>query len=67
MNVDRNSGPSADDLRRLTEQALAELRTFDDHDPVARRAMRAVRLTIHTLEEVWLPALPPSDGMPQKI
>ena len=47
-------------LRARTGDALAELEELIElqrHDPAAHGAMRAVRLTRHTLESFWIPAI----------
>lgn len=43
-------------LARVSD-ALVELRQLRSHDEAAAEAMHAVRLTAHTLEALWLPAL----------
>lgn len=44
-------------LRARTVVALGQLAELGSDDPAAGSAMRAVRLTCHTLEWFWLPAL----------
>ena len=45
------------ELRARTVDALDELGDLRSHDPAAARAMRDLRLTRHTLESFWIPAL----------
>lgn len=44
-------------LRRRTSEALNDLHRIRSNDPAAGRAIHVVRLTEHTLEAHWLPAL----------
>lgn len=44
-------------LRARTVDALEELKALRTTDPAAGAAMQVVRLTEHTLERFWLPAL----------
>ncbi len=44
-------------LRARTEDAIIDLATIGSRDPGADRALRAVRLTTHTLLAFWVPAL----------
>ena len=44
-------------LRARAADALDELGELRSHDPAAAGAMRALRLTRHTLEWFWIPAL----------
>lgn len=44
-------------LRDRTAEALTDLGELRSHDPAAARALRAIRLTRHTLEHFWLPAI----------
>ena len=46
-----------DQLRGRTADALFQLGELRSHDPSAATAMRALRLTRHTLEWFWIPAL----------
>lgn len=51
---------SVGQLRARAGDALGELDELIElqrHDPAAASAMRAVRLTRHTLESFWIPAL----------
>ena len=43
--------------RRRVEAARDELRRLRSSDPAAAAAVRAVRLTVRTLEDFWLPAI----------
>ena len=55
-----NPSDSLAQLRARTGDALGELDEFakhQRHEPAADAAMRAVRLTSHTLESFWIPAL----------
>lgn len=52
--------PEHDDvvaLHRRTTEAITGLRRIRSTDPAASRAIHVVRLTEHTLEAHWLPAL----------
>jgi hypothetical protein len=44
-------------LQARAVEAIEELRAFRCADPAADDALDAVRLTIHTLEQWWLPEL----------
>jgi hypothetical protein len=44
-------------LRRRTTEAIRDLHRIRSNDPAACRAIHVVRLTEHTLEAHWLPAL----------
>jgi hypothetical protein len=44
-------------LQVRTRQAIDELRAIRCSDPAADAALDAVRLTVHTLEQWWLPEL----------
>jgi hypothetical protein len=44
-------------LRNHTAEALADLAGLRSHDPAAANALRTIRLTRHTLEYFWMPAL----------
>lgn len=46
-----------DDRIPAAHHAMAELRRLRCTDPAARRALAAIRLTAHTLEFFWLPAV----------
>jgi hypothetical protein len=46
-----------DALRDRTRAAIAELRALRCHDAAAADALAAAKLTVHTLESWWLPAL----------
>ena len=57
--MNRSNSPLAE-LRARTDDALRELDELAaqrHHEPAADAAMRAVRLTLHTLESFWIPAL----------
>jgi hypothetical protein len=57
MTAGRFDPVSLAELRARTADALDELRELRSHDPAAAGAMRALRLTRHTLEWFWIPAL----------
>lgn len=44
-------------LRARTHDAIVDLADVRSHDPAASSAMHAVQLTIHTLQNFWVPAL----------
>jgi hypothetical protein len=44
-------------LHNRTREAVDELRGMRCSDPAAAPALDAVRLTVHTLEQWWLPEL----------
>ena len=48
---------SAHALLARTNESIAELRGLRCADPAGQGALDAVRLTIHTLEQWWLPEL----------
>jgi hypothetical protein len=47
----------ADVIRARTRNAVDELRRLRSSDPAAADALDAIRLTVHTLEQWWLPEL----------
>lgn len=57
MTAGRIDPVSLAELRARTADALDELSELRSHDPAAAGATRAVRLTRHTLEWFWIPAL----------
>lgn len=57
-----STGASISSAEQVLRRAVADLRSITDDDPSARRAMRALRLTIHTIEEVVLPAIGTGSG-----
>ena len=57
MNPSRLDPEPLAQLRARAAGALDELAHLRSHDPAAATAMRAVRLTRHTLEWFWIPAL----------
>jgi hypothetical protein len=48
---------SAAALKARTREAIQELRELRCPDPAAAGAIDAIRLTVHTLEQWWLPEL----------
>jgi len=44
-------------LRARTREAIQELRGIRCADPASADALDAIRLTVHTLEQWWLPEL----------